>query len=228
MSSTPTKKTLILPPRQTLVYHPHPVASQPRGRVPAFFRANNTIQTHPTLSPRPTTIPYYDFGYGLHRLPQYEPQPPPPAAQTLVSPHIAGWMKVADTVVGPHPFAQPLSARVATQAEIDLIGGHVHIPWAFRAKLSQPVPVKVLQPISVPPPIAIYPVPNRNAAGAGSAVSAPSTRAKGVLAALVASRIKLDDPIVTAARTTQPQGNNTPPVGPPGRRNHRLGSHNLI
>jgi len=247
MTSTPTKKALILPPRQKLVYPQHPVAP-PLRRAPAFFRAN-TIQTCQTLSPRPT-IPYRGFGYGLHqppppvhhypkfRLPEHEPQPPPPpppAAQTLVSPHIAGWMGVADTVVGRHPFAQPLSARVATQAEIDLIGGHVHIPWAFRANISQPVPVKVLKPIAVSPPLSIYPVPNRNAAGAGAGSddkeSAAFTREGKVLAALAATRIKLDDPIATVRTTQPPQGKgNAPPVrvGPPGRRDHRLRTPNLI
>lgn len=144
-------------------------------------------------------------------------------------------MGVADTVVGRHPFAQPLSARVATQAEIDLIGGHVHIPWAFRANISQPVPVKVLKPIAVSPPLSIYPVPNRNAAGAGAGSddkeSAAFTREGKVLAALAATRIKLDDPIATVRTTQPPQGKgNAPPVrvGPPGRRDHRLRTPNLI
>ncbi|KDR72991.1 hypothetical protein GALMADRAFT_212963 [Galerina marginata CBS 339.88] len=77
----------------------------------------------------------------------------PAVPQGIVTAHIAEWNRVADSVVGRHPNAQPLSTRVATQAEIDLISGHVHIPWAFTGKCkSQPMPVKVLKPIIVPTP----------------------------------------------------------------------------
>ncbi|KAF9039121.1 hypothetical protein BJ165DRAFT_1407357 [Panaeolus papilionaceus] len=74
---------------------------------------------------------------------------PPLASSGVVSPHIAGWAQVADSVVGRHPHTHPLSTRVATQAEIDLISGHVHIPWAFKADPSriQPTAVKVVPPV---------------------------------------------------------------------------------
>lgn len=64
---------------------------------------------------------------------------PTPQPVLSVLPHIAGWMEVADNVVGGHPHARPLITRIATQAEIALISGHVHIPWAY-------TPVKKIQP----------------------------------------------------------------------------------
>ncbi|KAF9555931.1 hypothetical protein CPC08DRAFT_110585 [Agrocybe pediades] len=65
----------------------------------------------------------------------------------VVTPHIAEWMKVADKVVGRHPYAQPLCTRVATQEEVDLISGHVYIPWAYTGPgVTQPTPVKVMKP----------------------------------------------------------------------------------
>ncbi|KAF8896852.1 hypothetical protein CPB84DRAFT_1848040 [Gymnopilus junonius] len=70
----------------------------------------------------------------------------------IVTHHIAEWMKVADSVVGRHPDAQPLHMRVAMQAEVDLISGHVHIPWASKSRGRSPmVPVKI---IAFPPPAA--------------------------------------------------------------------------
>ncbi|PPQ68132.1 hypothetical protein CVT24_002958 [Panaeolus cyanescens] len=76
-------------------------------------------------------------------------QSTPLASSGAVSPHIAGWARVADHVVGRHPNAQPLSTRVATTAEIELISGHVHIPWAFNPDPNkiQPTAVKVVPPV---------------------------------------------------------------------------------
>jgi hypothetical protein len=77
------------------------------------------------------------------------PMLPPPLPNShikIISPHIAEWMKIADDVVGPHPSAKPLSERVATQAEIDLISGHIHTRWAHDPKQSQPTPVTALGP----------------------------------------------------------------------------------
>lgn len=71
---------------------------------------------------------------------------PPPLPITIVSPHIAGWMNIADDVVGPHPFAKPLFERVASQAEIDLISDHVQIGWIHNGRQSKPHPVTVSGP----------------------------------------------------------------------------------
>lgn len=72
---------------------------------------------------------------------------PTPEAAISVSPHTSGWIQVADDVVGRHPYGKPLITRIATQAEIALISGHVHIPWAFEhLKKTQPVPVKIQKP----------------------------------------------------------------------------------
>lgn len=66
-------------------------------------------------------------------------------------------MKVADSVVGRHPNSQPLYMRVATQAEIDLISGHLHIPWASKGHGRSPmIPIKngqLTAPVVAPPPI---------------------------------------------------------------------------
>jgi hypothetical protein len=55
-------------------------------------------------------------------------------------------MKIADDVVGRHPFAKPLFERVASQAEIDLISDHVQLRWVHDGRRSQPTAVKVLGP----------------------------------------------------------------------------------
>lgn len=99
----------------------------------------------------------YQGGNGLYHSPPHDGYPAyashlqrtlPPA--NLVSPHIVGWTRVADFVVGPHPNAQPLSSRIATQAEINMISGHVHIPWAYNdSGRLQPIPVKVQKPVTV-------------------------------------------------------------------------------
>ena len=81
---------------------------------------------------------------------------PQPVVSTL--PHTSAWIQVADHVVGRHPQGKPLVTRVATRAEIALISGHVHIPWAYtHAKKNQPVPVKVQKPASVYAPLSIVP-----------------------------------------------------------------------
>ena len=81
---------------------------------------------------------------------------PQPVVSTL--PHTSAWTQVADHVVGRHPQGKPLSTRVATRAEIALISGHVHIPWAYtHAKKNQPVPVKVQKPPAVYAPLSIVP-----------------------------------------------------------------------
>ena len=83
-----------------------------------------------------------------------------PTSQPVVStlPHTSAWTQVADHVVGRHPQGKPLITRVATRAEIALISGHVHIPWAYtHAKKNQPVPVKVQKPAAVYAPLSIVP-----------------------------------------------------------------------
>ena len=83
-----------------------------------------------------------------------------PISQPVVStlPHASAWTQVADHVVGRHPLGKPLITRVATCAEIALISGHVHIPWAYtHAKKNQPVPVKVQKPAAVYAPLSIVP-----------------------------------------------------------------------
>ena len=83
-----------------------------------------------------------------------------PTPQPVVSafPHTFAWTQVADHVVGRHPQGKPLITRVATRAEIALISGHVHIPWAYtHAKKNQPVPVKVQKPAAVYAPLSIVP-----------------------------------------------------------------------
>ena len=83
-----------------------------------------------------------------------------PTPQPVVStfPHTSAWTQVADHVVGCHPQGKPLITRVATRAEIALISGHVHIPWAYtHAKKNQPVPVKVQKPPAVYAPLSIVP-----------------------------------------------------------------------
>jgi hypothetical protein len=81
-------------------------------------------------------------------------------SQPVVStfPHTSAWTQVADHVVGRHPQGKPLNSRVATRAEISLISGHVHIPWAYtHTKKNQPVPVKVQKPAAVYAPLSIVP-----------------------------------------------------------------------
>ncbi|PPQ93895.1 hypothetical protein CVT25_007808 [Psilocybe cyanescens] len=151
----------------------------PPSRIPSLFAS---IRKHPSASHRPTGV--YTGPNG--RSP-FLPRPPPPvrltspstqpqikhhhhhrattAPQGVVTPHIAEWMKVADSVVGRHPDAQPLCTRVATQAEVDLISGHVHVPWAsFRGtggtsatSCQPPVPVKVMRPVVSAPASALAP-----------------------------------------------------------------------
>ena len=81
-----------------------------------------------------------------------------PTLQPIVSalPYTSSWAQVADDVVGRHPQGKPLITRFATYAEITLISGHVHIPWAYtHVKRNQPVPVKV--PAAVYVPLSIVP-----------------------------------------------------------------------
>jgi hypothetical protein len=153
MTSTPLRQMLAL----------HQTSYQPEQRTistPVFVAARTPVP----LLPRPTAS--YDVltsGFYNHRVSSpnqnhanyfYPPHlalaPLPPILPTnhitIVSPHTAGWMKIADDVVGRHPFSKPLPERVASQAEIDLISDHVHIPWAYDARRSQPTPVKVLGP----------------------------------------------------------------------------------
>jgi hypothetical protein len=120
------------------------------------------MRKYPTVSHRPMAV-YNSTNYGFRQGSTATPRPgfgqsPHPTYRALlplqggVSPHIAGWMRVADSIVGSHPFAQPLSARVATQAEIDLISGHVYIPWAMdRPKSSHPMPVNLQRPNAINP-----------------------------------------------------------------------------
>ncbi|KJA17329.1 hypothetical protein HYPSUDRAFT_46523 [Hypholoma sublateritium FD-334 SS-4] len=114
-------------------------------------------------TPRYSNIHIYRGAHGLHTPPAAKlatvhrpPTMPALSLHTFAAAHNAAWMDVADAVVGRHPHARPLHARVATRAEIDMISGHVHIPWAYpESDRPQPVPVKVLKPLinypAVPP-----------------------------------------------------------------------------
>ncbi|KAF8804064.1 hypothetical protein BYT27DRAFT_7194787 [Phlegmacium glaucopus] len=83
---------------------------------------------------------------------------PPPRPVVSVSPHTSAWIQVADQVVGRHPHGKPLVTRVATPAEIALISGHIHIPWAYaHVKKPQPVPVKIQKPAAIYAPLSIMP-----------------------------------------------------------------------
>lgn len=125
--------------------------------MPNFF---SPIRKH-SSTPRYSSVNLYRGVRGLHtpppaRLgPSYHPPMSSPDAYSGagVTPHIAGWMAVADSVVGPHPHARPLHTRVATKAEIEMISGHVHIPWAFKVD-GRPPPVAVKVQI----PDVVYPV----------------------------------------------------------------------
>jgi len=124
-------------------------------RYPAFFATR--MPTYPTpLVPRPNASTV-SHNHGVSPPIQIHPNHyyrshfslavlPPPLPITIVSPHIAGWMKIADDCVGPHPFAKPIFERVASQAEIDLISDHVQIGWIDNARRSQPTPVTALGP----------------------------------------------------------------------------------
>lgn len=156
MSSTPTRKPVVLPLVQSHLQHQQLGLASPTQRSPA------TVRKYPTVSHRPTAV-YNSTNYGFRQASSTaSPQPgfsqsPHSTYRALplqagVSPHIAGWMRVADSIVGSHPFAQALGARVATQAEIDLISGHVYIPWALdRPKSSQPAQVKLQRPDTINP-----------------------------------------------------------------------------
>jgi len=158
--STPREK-IIMPPR---VFDPHgqqrEVSAETR-RSPALF---NPIRKYATVPHRPTavylganrrhvvtpSILHPGFRPGMHSLAKPPASSPP---EGFVTPHIAEWMKVADSVVGRHPSARPLRERVATHAEIDLISGHVHIPWVeppSRKPRGPPTAVMVLGPPSTP------------------------------------------------------------------------------
>lgn len=151
MTSTPTRKPVVLPPVRSHTRQQLGVAS-PTHRSPAIVRKYPTVynDTLTTINydsyQASTSSPPPAFSQALHQA--YRRPPVVDSVQGGASPHIAGWMRVADSIVGSHPFAQPLSARVATQTEIDLISGHVHIPWALdRPKTSRPMPVKLQKPI---------------------------------------------------------------------------------
>ncbi|CAA7267832.1 unnamed protein product [Cyclocybe aegerita] len=95
---------------------PRPYAHQsPFGR---HHHAHNPYAHPQAYNVQPQGYANYDFGPQGHQDPQIDPK-------------IAALMHAADTVVGAHPNARPLSARIATREEIELISGHVHIPWAF-------------------------------------------------------------------------------------------------
>ncbi|KAF9483654.1 hypothetical protein BDN70DRAFT_276847 [Pholiota conissans] len=136
-------------------------------QMPSFF---NPIRKH-TSTPRYANINLYRGVRGLHTPPpaRFGPSARLPmssqnayAAKPVVSPHVAGWMAVADSVVGAHPQARPLHTRVATKAEIDMISGHVHIPWAFKVdNRPAPVAVKVQKPDVVFP---VLPAPSNQPA----------------------------------------------------------------
>ncbi|KAF8197051.1 hypothetical protein BJ912DRAFT_1140689 [Pholiota molesta] len=141
-----------------------PISDSPREdrpsfvhRMPNFF---SPIRKH-SSTPRYSSVNLYRGVRGLHtpppaRLaPSYQPPMSPPDAYSGagVTPHIAGWMAVADAVVGAHPHARPLHTRVATKAEIEMISGHVHIPWAYKVD-GRPAPVAV----KVQVPDVVYPV----------------------------------------------------------------------
>lgn len=143
---------LIAPPRRD-----HKPAEDHRRH--GFF---NPVRKYAS-TPRYSNIHIYRGAHGLHIPPPAKlvtahrpPTMPALSLHTFAAAHNAAWMDVADAIVGRHPHARPLHTRVATRAEVDMISGHVHIPWAYGAdERPQPVPVKVLKPLihypAVPP-----------------------------------------------------------------------------
>ncbi|KAF8966063.1 hypothetical protein BDZ97DRAFT_1917766 [Flammula alnicola] len=133
-------------------------------RMSAFF---GPIRKRPS-APHHRNITVYRGASGLHIPPATTRGSPylsgaqmtttPSAPTGVVTPHIAGWMAVADSVVGRHPHAEPLSTRVATKAEIDMISGHVHIPWAYKSgHKPQHVRLKVQKPDVIYAPTPVQP-----------------------------------------------------------------------
>jgi hypothetical protein len=161
MASTPLRQ-LALPRTPNRPCHHRPELRSVRvQRSPTFFAARCPVPPpSPSCNSRtpgffnPRILPPNQSHNNNYRnrphsaLPILPPAPHPTTAPLrIVPPHIARWMRIADEVVGRHPFAKPLFERVATPAEIALISSHVHIAWAHDARrLSQPAPVKVLSP----------------------------------------------------------------------------------
>lgn len=165
MTSTPLRQMLALPQSLNQPCRQPKLSTIPTQGAPTFFATNmprypapSTYKTnssyngrspgffnHRTSPPIQTQMHNY---YHTHLARSLQPPPPPPphvpiAHFGIVSPHIAGWMRVADDVVGRHPFAKPLCDRLPSQAEIALVSRHVHIPWAHDAGPLQPTPGKV-------------------------------------------------------------------------------------
>ncbi|KAF9530666.1 hypothetical protein CPB83DRAFT_920506 [Crepidotus variabilis] len=165
MASTPASK-LKLP--RTSPYPPGIVGPPPKQQAATFFTSTASLRKHSTVSHRPTALyngvksfvaptkPRPTFqarNYG--RPPNAPRQPPKLSSVGEVTPHLAGWMKVADEVVGRHPNAVPLRGRIATQEEIELISGHVHIPWASTESAEhRPIVINLHRP---PPAKPAYP-----------------------------------------------------------------------
>src|SRR5260221_4027744 len=158
MTSTPLRQTHALPQRLNQPSCQPELGTISTPTFPAFFATRMPRYPIP-LVPRPNAsynVPTPGF-YNHRVLPPIQIRPnnfypshpalgtlPPPLPITIISPHIAGWMNIADDVVGPHPFAKPLFERVPSQAEIDLISDHVQIRWIHNGRQSQPTPVTVL------------------------------------------------------------------------------------
>ncbi|KAF5319658.1 hypothetical protein D9619_008645 [Psilocybe cf. subviscida] len=136
-----------------------------RGRLAAVF-GPASIRKQLTIPHSKHNIQVYRGENGIHTPTGASPTVSLAQRPTVgrISPHIIGWMTLADSVVGQHPHARPLHARIATQAEIDMISGHVHIPWAHKndPRRPQPTAVKVQRPIvlhpAVPPPVMMTPL----------------------------------------------------------------------
>lgn len=136
---------------------PHARTQRPPNdtRRQGFF---SPMRKYPS-TPRYSNISVYRGANGLHTPPPLKlvsssrpPTMPSLSMQTFA--HNAAWMELADSVVGRHPNAKPLNNRVATKAEIDMISGHVHIPWAYNiSDRPQPIPVKVLKPVVLLPAV---------------------------------------------------------------------------
>ena len=127
MASTPLRKPVLslpTPPRSPIFFTArHPIPIPP----PQTHCADRTHHHHHCY---PTDPSYHRST--LPSLPSLPPSPLPTAHVRLAFSSTAGWMmRIADDVVGRHPFAIPLFERVATPAEVAFISGHVHVPWAY-------------------------------------------------------------------------------------------------
>ena len=192
------------------------VANSRRGRLAAVF-GPTSIRKQMTIPHSKPNIQVYRGANGAHTPigTSTGSSPVAPHAARHVSPHIVGWVALADSVVGQHPHARPLHSRLATQAEIDMISGHVHIPWAHKNDPTRPQPtaVKVQKPVvfhpAVPPPVLMPPLQDTG-----------NVHRKGVSAYMSEIALEKRSPKGKSARRVRGK-ENAPPSGSVSGRNRR-------